>query len=52
MRKWRVEIIWECELEAEDEGAALIYASSSFDFMDWARAEEITPEAKESTDAN
>lgn len=44
MSKWRVEVSWEAELEADDEGEALMQADSSFSFMREARAEEICKE--------
>jgi hypothetical protein len=48
MRKWRITIPeTEIELEAEDEGQALIEADSSFDFIDSARVEEIEPDEED-----
>jgi hypothetical protein len=44
MRKWRVSVSWETEVEAEDEGQALIDADAAFSFMSEASAEEITPD--------
>jgi hypothetical protein len=42
MSKWTVEIpSWSIEVEAEDEGDALIQADMAFSFMSEARAEEI-----------
>ena len=44
-RKWKVSIqFWEEEIEAEDEGEALITADSLFNFWSEARAEEIESE--------
>ena len=44
MRRWRVTVPeWTFELDADDEGEALIDADSSFSFMSLARAEEIEP---------
>lgn len=40
MPKYSVSVYWEGEVEAEDEGDALIQASSDFDFIEEARAEE------------
>jgi hypothetical protein len=50
MRKWRVSVQWEAELEAEDEGQALIDADCAFTFMSEANAEEI--ETGESDEAS
>jgi len=47
MRKWRVEISWECEVEADDEGDALIQADMAFSFMSEARAMEVCEEDTE-----
>ena len=41
MAKWRVDVSWECEVEADDEGDALLQADGAFSFMREARAEEI-----------
>lgn len=48
MSKWRVSIpSWETEVEADDEGDALVQASMEHDFMDDASAEEIVPDNEE-----
>lgn len=45
MAKWRVSVsFWETEIEADDEGYALMDADSEFIFMSEARAEEIEEE--------
>jgi len=41
MRKWAFTVIWTDEVEAEDEGMALIEADSRFNFMSEVRAEEV-----------
>lgn len=42
MSRWRVMLYqWECEVEAEDEGEALMEADSLFNFINEARAEEV-----------
>jgi hypothetical protein len=44
MTRWRITIPqWETEVEAEDEGEALVNADLKFDFMSDARAEELEP---------
>jgi hypothetical protein len=50
MRKWRISVSWETEIEADDEGQALIDADSTFSFMREARAEEITPDDTDEND--
>jgi hypothetical protein len=47
MRKWRISVQWEVEVDAEDEGTALIDADMQFNFMSEARSEEIEPEDSE-----
>jgi len=42
MAKRQVEVFWVTEVEAEDEGDALIRAEYEFDFGQQARAEEIS----------
>ena len=45
MAKWRVSVnFWEQEYEADEEGDALLQASSDFDLIEEARAEEIGTE--------
>lgn len=45
MSIWRVLVPqWECEVEADDEGEALMEADSLFNFMGEARAECIEDE--------
>jgi hypothetical protein len=45
MAKWKVMIPqWETEVEADDEGDALMQAASQFSVMNEARAEEICEE--------
>lgn len=44
MSKWRVSVQYETEIEAEDEGYALIEAEMRFNFGSEARAEEIYTE--------
>lgn len=41
MAKWIVEVSWEGEVEADDEGDALMQADRAFSFMSEARAQEI-----------
>lgn len=48
MARWRVWINWEEEIEAEDEGYALMKAEDRCNFMDRARVEEIENEEEES----
>lgn len=43
MAKWKVSVSWwETEVEADDEGDALLYADMEFNFQSEARAEDIT----------
>lgn len=45
MSRWRVMVYqWECEVEADDEGEALMEADSLFNFMSEGRAQEIEQE--------
>jgi len=44
MSKWRIEVSWEWEGEAEDEGDALCQADMAFSMFREARAEEIVSE--------
>jgi hypothetical protein len=45
MPKWKISVnFWEVEVEADDEGDALMEADSIFNFMNEARVEEIEPE--------
>jgi hypothetical protein len=48
MSRWRVMLYqWQCEVDADDEGEALMEADSLFSFMGEAQAEEIeTKEAE------
>lgn len=41
MAKWTVSVDWDVEVEAEDEGDALMQADRMFDFIGEARTEEI-----------
>ena len=47
MRKYQVSVYWETEVEAEEEGEALMDAASRFDFVGEARAVEIEDEGAE-----
>ena len=42
MAKWQVEVFWQTEVEAEDEGDALSAADNEFSFYREANAEEIS----------
>jgi hypothetical protein len=45
MPKWKISVsFWEVEVEADDEGDALMEADSIFNFMNEARVEELEPE--------
>lgn len=41
MSKWIVSVNWDVEIEAEDEGDALMQADRQFSLMSEARAEEV-----------
>lgn len=46
MAKWRVTIPqWEIEVDANDEGDALVQASLNFEILNEARAEEVEKQA-------
>jgi hypothetical protein len=45
--RWTVRVSWECEVEAEDEGYALMDADGMFNFMSEARAELNEPEEED-----
>lgn len=48
MSRWRVVLYqWECEVEADDEGDALMEADSLFNFMNEARAQETEHDGEE-----
>ena len=45
MTRWRISVqFWETEVEADDEGDALIQADGEFNFMGEARVEDIDEE--------
>ncbi len=52
MTKWRVEVSWECEVEADNEGDALMQADQAFSMMSDARAEEIGPDEDQDGNAD
>lgn len=51
MARWKVSIpSWECEVEADDEGEALMQADGQYSFMGEAEAEEMEPDEDEEDD--
>ena len=40
MSRWKVRVSWETEVEADDEGDALLQADLQFSFMSEAQADE------------
>ena len=45
--RWTVDVSWECEVDAESEGEALMEAYRAFSFMSEANAEEMEVEEDE-----